>query len=101
MILKTSRNTKFLTRSKKGGVEDGVDDSNNGDHNNGNNCIGNSNKILLDIPKSMYSLPPLTSILMISLLTDSITSVTQIMLEYNRVNNVRNYSSDFDKKFVF
>lgn len=71
---------------------DGVD--NNGGYN------GDSNKkYLLDTPKLMYLSVLFTSILKTNSLTDLSTSVTQIMFEYNRIDNSGSCNGDFDRRF--
>ena len=85
-MLKTSGSIESITRSKKGKVGIGGNGGNNNSLNNGG-CNGDSDRNLLDAPKSMYSPVLLTLILRTSSSTDSSISATQITVKYNEVSN--------------
>ena len=90
-MLKTSRSTESKTKPGKGEVgvdNDGSGDgSDNGGHNDGVSRSGDSNRNLLDVPKSMCLFAPLTSMLKTSSSTDSSISTTQITVEYDEVDS--------------
>ena len=89
-MLKTSRNTKSITRPGKNKVR--VDDS-------GGYSGDSDRKYSSDAPKLICSPMSLTLMLKTSSATDSSNSMTQIVVKYDRVDNNSGHNDDFDMIF--
>ena len=73
---------------------DGVDDD-------GGSSGDSKKKYSSNAPKSICFPVPRTLMLKTSSSTDSSTSATQIVVEYNKVEDGGGCNSDFDRKFAF
>ena len=86
-MLKTLGSTESITRLGKDGVGVGVDSGDNGSHDDGGSCNDDSNSNSSDALILICPPMPLTLMPRTSLSTNSSTSTTQIVVEYNGVND--------------
>ena len=98
-MLKTLGNIKSITRPKKGKVKFGDNGSDNDSYIDGGSCSGNFDMNLSDTPKLMCSSTLLISMLKTTSSIDLSTSATQIVVEYNEIDDDGDCSDDFNQRF--
>ena len=102
-ILKTSGSTESITRTGKGRVGVGGNDSDNcsddGGHVNGGSRNGDFDRNSSNAPKLLCPPTSCTSRLRTSALTDSSINTTRIVVDFDGVDDCGSHSGDFDMTF--